>query len=128
MRSSDDRGVQAIGILASVIVEIEAHPHPPSLRRSGTAFQQIQCMAKYGPAVPDKVRQLAERAIHDDHALEELAQVFLASDALYTAVLGTTQAVDLVMGGVKVNALPERAEAVINHRIAEHRCVNAPFW
>ena len=29
----------------------------------------------------------------------------------------TTQAVDLVSGGVKINALPEEASAVINHRI-----------
>ncbi len=35
------------------------------------------------------------------------------------ALLGTTQAVDLVVGGVKVNALPERVEAVVNHRIGE---------
>lgn len=30
----------------------------------------------------------------------------------------TTQAVDLISGGVKVNALPEEATAVINHRIS----------
>ena len=29
----------------------------------------------------------------------------------------TTQAVDLISGGVKINALPEQASAVINHRI-----------
>lgn len=29
----------------------------------------------------------------------------------------TTQAVDLVSGGVKINALPEQASTVVNHRI-----------
>ncbi|THU78960.1 hypothetical protein K435DRAFT_698985 [Dendrothele bispora CBS 962.96] len=31
---------------------------------------------------------------------------------------GTTQALDLISGGVKTNALPERASAVINHQIS----------
>ncbi|KAK7466413.1 hypothetical protein VKT23_005135 [Stygiomarasmius scandens] len=39
-------------------------------------------------------------------------------------MLRTTQAIDLVEGGVKVNALPEKASVVINHRIAEHSSVN----
>lgn len=35
----------------------------------------------------------------------------------------TTQAIDLVQGGVKVNALPEEAWAVVNHRIDTQRSV-----
>ena len=41
------------------------------------------------------------------------------------AILSTTQAVDLIEGGVKVNALPERTSAVVNHRIAAERWVSA---
>ncbi|PWN27918.1 carboxypeptidase S [Jaminaea rosea] len=33
------------------------------------------------------------------------------------ALFGTTQAVDLISGGVKINALPEKSEAVVNYRI-----------
>ncbi|KAF7349046.1 Gly-Xaa carboxypeptidase [Mycena venus] len=32
--------------------------------------------------------------------------------------LSTTQAVDIVRGGVKVNALPEEAHAIVNHRVS----------
>jgi Gly-Xaa carboxypeptidase len=32
--------------------------------------------------------------------------------------LSTTQAVDIVGGGVKVNALPEEAHVVVNHRLS----------
>lgn len=39
-------------------------------------------------------------------------------------LLRTTQAVDLIHGGIKVNALPERTEAMINHRIAPYSSVN----
>lgn len=38
-------------------------------------------------------------------------------------VLKTTQAVDVIEGGVKVNALPESAHAIINHRIAPYSSV-----
>jgi len=38
-------------------------------------------------------------------------------------LIGTTQAIDLVRGGVKTNALPEEAWAVVNYRIATQRSV-----
>ena len=58
-----------------------------------------------------------------DAALEALQQAIVARDPGAAASLGTTQAVDLISGGVKVNALPEKAHVVVNHRIAEHRQV-----
>ncbi|WFD41773.1 Gly-Xaa carboxypeptidase [Malassezia psittaci] len=40
------------------------------------------------------------------------------------SLLKTTQAVDLIQGGVKVNALPESAKATVNHRIATYSSIN----
>lgn len=53
----------------------------------------------------------------------------MINDPFYRALIGTTQAIDLVQGGVKTNALPEEAWAVVNHRIATQRSVFAygPF-
>lgn len=45
-------------------------------------------------------------------------------DARTRNLLRTTQAVDLIHGGIKVNALPERTEALINHRIAPYSSVS----
>ncbi|KAJ7686723.1 hypothetical protein B0H17DRAFT_1160593 [Mycena rosella] len=53
-----------------------------------------QCLAEYGEI---------------DSALKK---------ALSPRRLMTTQAVDIIHGGVKVNALPEQATAVVNHRIS----------
>ena len=61
------------------------------------------------------------QAVKSDSALEKLRDDLLALDPVIKATLSTTQAVDLVWGGVKVNALPEGATAVVNHRIAEDR-------
>jgi len=36
----------------------------------------------------------------------------------YKSSVGTTQAIDIIRGGVKANALPETAWALVNHRIS----------
>jgi Gly-Xaa carboxypeptidase len=113
----------SIGLLSRFITAVEDNPHQASLSRTGTPFATTQCLAAYDPAYPEDLRKLARKAVADDAALKVLQERLLASDPLYKAMLGTTQAVDLVEGGVKVNALPERASAVVNHRIAEHSSV-----
>ncbi|EKM49934.1 uncharacterized protein PHACADRAFT_130350 [Phanerochaete carnosa HHB-10118-sp] len=113
----------AIGMLASVITLLEAHPHETVLSREGTAFQELQCAASYGPEVPDVIRRLVKAAVDDDKALEQLQTAFLEWQPAAAAEISTTQAVDIVFGGVKVNALPEKVTAIVNHRIAEHSSV-----
>lgn len=56
-----------------------------------------------------------------EQARRRLIQVL---DARTRTLLRTTQAVDLIHGGIKVNALPERTEAMVNHRIAPYSSVN----
>lgn len=72
--------------------------------------------------MPADVRELVRQALTDDAALARLT-ARLVREPGFAAVMGTTQAVDVVRGGVKINALPEQVEAIVNHRIAEHRCV-----
>ena len=114
--------MQGIGILAAAIVALEANPHEPFLIRNGSAFPFIQCTAKYSQTMPEDIKRLIEQAMTDDDALLRLA-AFLQRVELFASLMTTSQAVDLISGGVKINALPERAEAVVNHRIAEHRYV-----
>ncbi|KAG1821064.1 uncharacterized protein BJ212DRAFT_977270 [Suillus subaureus] len=114
----------SIGLLSRFIAAVEDNPHQASLSRTGTPFATTQCLAAYNPVYPDDLRKLARKAVTDDAALKVLQERLLASHPQYKAILGTTQAVDLVEGGVKVNALPERASAVVNHRIAEHSSVS----
>ncbi|KAI0091740.1 carboxypeptidase S [Irpex rosettiformis] len=120
----------AIGILASVITTLESNPYPLDLSRTSTAFQQVECEATYGPLFPSSIRDLVNRVQHNDSAaLVELARALVDLEGmrgrLYEALITTTQAVDLVTGGVKVNALPEKAEAVVNYRIAQESSVSA---
>jgi len=112
-----------IGILSAAVVAIEDNPHIPALLRSGTPFVSLQCVAEYGPNMPPEFRKLAKEAITDDEALVKLKEAFLGFMDEAEPTLSTTQAVDIVSGGVKVNALPEKATAIVNHRIAEHSSV-----
>lgn len=73
------------------------------------------CAASYGD-VPKEMDSLVKGSLKSDKKLLEL-EGWLQQKKEYKSLIGTSQAVDLVGGGVKVNALPEKAWAVVNSRI-----------
>lgn len=70
-----------------------------------------------------KLRHTILKSVNSDHALHKLEHI-LSTDATYRSYIGTTLAIDLIQGGVKTNALPEEAWAIVNHRIATQRFIN----
>ncbi|KAF7375296.1 Carboxypeptidase S [Mycena sanguinolenta] len=113
-----------IGILAALIVGYEANPYPTQLSRTSTAFQTFQCIGQYGSTLPPAIKALIVDSAQSDTALHAL-EAILSKDKLYRSQIGTTQAVDVVSGGVKANALPEEARAIVNHRILAESSVAA---
>lgn len=90
-----------IGIMGQIFVEMEKNPGPLKLEADNTLLGYLECAATHGTmdeGLKSKVRcpecwpQLAEELSHDDSA------------ALF---LKTTQAITIVEGGNKYNALPE---------------------
>ena len=114
---------QSIGILAALITQLEANPHAPALHRNDTLYEQIQCLAAHSPDFTPHLAKLARKSQTSDKALAKLTKELERSDPLFKATAGTTQAVDVIRGGVKTNALPENAYVVVNHRIAGYRYV-----
>ncbi|KAL0953579.1 hypothetical protein HGRIS_004794 [Hohenbuehelia grisea] len=114
----------SIGILAAAIVEIESQPYPVHLERASPVYASLQCYAEHAVTLPLSLRKLIKESAFSDNALEELEKR-LFSDGAYKSLVGTTQAVDLIQGGVKANALPERAFAVVNNRISTESSVDA---
>ena len=113
---------QGIGYLSTLITALEDHPFPVKLNRNGTYFEKLQCDAAYDESLPAEYRSLVAKAGHDDAALAKVQEYLIAQNPnFYKAKFGTSQAIDLVSGGVKVNALPEHVYAVANHRIADWR-------
>lgn len=78
----------------------------------------MQCGAEYGPEMSSWLKKMIQKSQTSKAAAKIVAE-YLAKDSISQRYLmQTSQATDLVSGGVKINALPEKVYAVINHRIA----------
>ncbi|KAJ7767422.1 hypothetical protein DFH07DRAFT_808483 [Mycena maculata] len=111
-----------IGILAALLVQYEANPYPLALSRDSIPYSMVQCLSEYGATVPKNLKKIIRRSARSNRALRQLEGV-LFEDVLYRSLVGTTQAIDIVQGGVKANALPEQATALVNHRISTESSV-----
>jgi Gly-Xaa carboxypeptidase len=121
-----------IGILSQIITAIEAKPYSPDLtpinRKCDTStkamltilayFTTLQCAAEYGPDMDSKLRKAIKEALGSKKAAKSVATHLANQDIAQRYLMQTSQAVDIISGGVKINALPEKVYAVVNHRIA----------
>ena len=121
--SSVPRDHTGIGILSELITKIESSQSPTRLVDSNPYYTQLQCGAAYAPEFPKKLKKLLRhRPSSHTHTCKANKPDHLALEAAKQGpeikyLMQTSQAVDVISGGIKVNALPERATAVVNHRI-----------
>ncbi|KAG5363202.1 Carboxypeptidase S [Yarrowia sp. B02] len=109
-----------IGLAAQIINEIEDTPYRPELTPENPIFYTMQCVATHDKGISPKLKSLIQRAGKDRWANRKLVDI-LYHNPKYRDLIRTTQALDLINGGVKANALPETTLFLINHRIAiEH--------
>ncbi|KAJ3414973.1 hypothetical protein HDV05_005804 [Chytridiales sp. JEL 0842] len=115
-----------IGFLAKVISNLEDNPFPLAVPDDSPYLKQLQCAAAHGTSMDPKLRSLVNNVTYtgNPEARAELVSL-LSKERVPKALIGTTQAVDIIAGGVKVNALPEIASATVNFRIASHSSVVA---
>lgn len=113
----------SIGILSSAIVQLESNPYPPTLTRTTPYYSTLLCQAAHAPEMPLLLRTSLLQSVWSDRALDRALELLLADDSTryIRSILSTTQAINVINGGVKVNALPERAQAIVNHRIHTDR-------
>ncbi|KAL4063079.1 hypothetical protein J3A83DRAFT_4193380 [Scleroderma citrinum] len=78
--------------------------------------RNVHCLAAHIPKLPEQLRKDILDSIFSDEALRA-AEEQLFMDPTFRHISNTTQAIDMIHGGVKTNALPEQAWAIINHRI-----------
>ncbi|KAK5652242.1 hypothetical protein OQA88_10739 [Cercophora sp. LCS_1] len=110
----------SIGVLSEFITLIESEQYRLHLDHQNPYYQQLQCGAAYSPEFPKKLKKLLSKATSShtckakrDHLAIEAAKQGPAIKYL----MQTSQAADVISGGVKVNALPERVSVTVNHRI-----------
>ncbi|ETS60733.1 hypothetical protein PaG_04637 [Moesziomyces aphidis] len=128
--SSAPRKHTSIGMLAQLITAIESDPYEPVLDVTHTdkvhpGLQYLQC-TRDAPKADAKLSAALKKlaVLQRKHTKRAKRKVQKQADKVLGLMsrnqrfgFQTTQAVDLVAGGVKINALPEQASAVINHRI-----------
>ncbi|RFU26966.1 hypothetical protein B7463_g9366, partial [Scytalidium lignicola] len=108
----------AIGILSRIISTVEDNPYEPGLTPANPYFTTLQCGAEYGPDISPWLRKTIKASLKSPKSAKEVANYLAKEDIGKRYLMQTSQAVDIINGGVKINALPENVQAVIHHRIA----------
>ncbi|KAF9771226.1 hypothetical protein IL306_011144 [Fusarium sp. DS 682] len=103
----------AIGILAEIVTTLEHNPFKPEIAKNGPIHQCLACFAEHSPHVFPGLTKL----VHGGD-LEGVAKFLtkLSRDLQY--MVQTSQAIDVISGGQKINALPEFVTLGVNHRYA----------
>ena len=98
-------------MLSRILVEMENHPQQAKLVDGNPLLTYLECAAEYGT-----MEESLERRIRSAECWPALADEF-GEDRVSATFLKTTQAIDIINGGVKYNALPENAVSLTNYRI-----------
>ncbi|KAI0166918.1 carboxypeptidase S [Hypoxylon sp. FL1284] len=107
-----------IGVMSELITLIEANPYEPHLHSENPFLSLLQCASAHAPKFPSKLKKLlpshnGETCSKKDKLALEAAKLGDEVKYLFT----TSLAPDVISGGVKSNALPERTRVLVNHRI-----------
>ncbi|CDR37913.1 CYFA0S01e19108g1_1 [Cyberlindnera fabianii] len=106
----------SIGMMGELAVLLEKKEYPLDVSEISPYYHTLQCQAKYSDALEPEVRK---GILHlDDPKIKKFVLEELAKDGTNKALLSTTRAIDVVYGGVKINALPEEVVLKVNHRVS----------
>jgi Gly-Xaa carboxypeptidase len=104
----------SIGVLSELITKIEADQYPTYLTNDNPYLGQLQCGAAHSPDFPKKVKKLlGKRKSHGCKSQPDYLAIEAAKESRAVKYLmQTSQAVDVIEGGAKINALPERVSVI----------------
>lgn len=114
--------------MSRLVCQLEDHPHPPSLTPHSPMVGFLTCAAETTSEMPKHLKKEVERLDEsltsgkeskvDKKALKEIEDWWVYGsakeessmrDGLGKALVSTTQAIDIINGGVKINALVSRS-------------------
>lgn len=104
-----------IGIISEIVVALEANPYQPKIIKDSPIHKRLICQARYSPNTQPEVEELLR-----ENDFDGLATEFASTSSLNRFVVQTSQAIDLINGGVKINAMPEVVTLAVNYRVAHH--------
>lgn len=108
----------AIVIIGELAKNIEEDPYDAILTEENPVLSFLQCVASTsGDKMGSMQRKTIFRAGFDKFA-NQLVLKSLAAKKLTKYLVRTSQAIDVIKGGEKINALPEEVSLLVNHRVA----------
>lgn len=105
----------AIGIMSQIVLALEDHPFRPTLDDTNPVRSVLKCETKFSP---DYVEPWLRRELESGRDIGE--RVVQSRGENIRWQIQTSQAVDIMRGGVKDNQLPEEVRTVINYRVLPH--------
>ncbi|KAJ4269929.1 hypothetical protein NW762_001600 [Fusarium torreyae] len=102
-----------IGIISEIVSALEANPYEPELLKGSPVYNHLVCLARHSPDSHSKLKNLLKE---DD--LDKLTAELIRLDPNAKFIVQTTQAVDIIRGGQKINAMPEVVNLGVNYRVA----------
>jgi Gly-Xaa carboxypeptidase len=107
----------SIGIIGDLSTLIENDPFEPVLSVHNPYYQFLQCLAVHSDEINPAFRAAILKAGHNSVANRAVQRV-ISADRLTRYNIQTSQALDLVSGGLKINALPEEVVLAVNFRVS----------
>ena len=107
-----------IGIMAEMIMALEKHPYAPVLTRQNPLRGYLECQGKFSPHEIEP--WLLWDLLNEKDGKRIGRKLSDSRGPMVRFSMQTSQAVDIIRGGDKVNALPETVKAIVNYRIAPH--------
>ncbi|CAG8941385.1 unnamed protein product [Penicillium salamii] len=106
----------SIGIISEIVVALENNPYDPVITKNSPIHKRLVCQARYSPNTQPEIEALLK-----NNDFDQLAVEFAKTSPLNRFVVQTSQAVDIIGGGVKINAMPEVVTLAVNYRVAHHQ-------
>lgn len=107
-----------IGVASELISLIEAHPYEPRFHPENPFLGLLDCGNAYSPDFPSNLKKHLPWKEPSCPAKKDKLALEAAREGDPIKYLFTTSvAVDIISGGMKNNALPERTRVLVNHRV-----------
>lgn len=108
----------AIGVISEVVTLLEANPFKGDITPRNPFYHFLKCAAGYAADIDDGMKSDILLVDQCTPAKERVLDRLDEEGGLAKFVLQTSQAADIISGGLKINALPEKVTVQVNHRIA----------
>lgn len=112
-----------IGIASELVTLIESTPFKYNLKEENPIYGLLTCAAKYDDRISPAVKKAIVEAPYSE-AQKNILFKWIDHVKPLRDLLRTSQAVDIINGGIKANALPEVTSFLVNHRIDVTSSVN----